>query len=454
MMATDMTGRLLLLPILFVLQTVIVQGDMSLASRRTDLATLSPPDRLRLCILVEPSPLTYVSGYANRFQALLHYLAENTTDAVHVVTTEQLVEKRPVDYMGVFPVHYTTGVRLPHYPSLTLSADWTAKALRVVTKVQPHLLHVTSPGFFVFHACLLSRLYSIPLIVSYHTHLPVYVRSYLPQALGFSCAAEWLVWQLLRAVHSMADLTVVTSPQIQQEFRDHGISRCAVWQKGVDTRRFHPDFHRPEMRRIMTDGHPADFLVVYIGRLGTEKRVKDLKAVIEALPDSVRLCLVGTGPQEEDLRMYFNHTRTVFTGQLTGVDLSQAFASADMFCMPSDSETLGFVVLESMASGVPVVAADAGGVPDLIRDGETGYLVPTGDTAAFIDRIRRLQRDLKLRTEMANAGRQETEKWNWGSSMHKLRHEQYPIALANYNQRLEHRLWRLLTLQKQSCVSS
>lgn len=83
-----------------------------------------------------------------------------------------------------------------------------------------------------------------------------------------------------------------------------------------------------------------------------------------------RLALVGTGPDAEALKDYFAGTKTVLTGTMTGEPLSQAFASADVFVMPSDSETLGFVVLESMASGVPVVGADAGGIPDLIHHGK------------------------------------------------------------------------------------
>lgn len=82
--------------------------------------------------------------------------------------------------------------------------------------------------------------------------------------------------------------------------------------------------------------------------------------------------MVGTGPDSDALKAHFAGTKTVLTGVMTGEALSQAFASADVFVMPSDSETLGFVVLESMASGVPVVGADAGGIPDLIDDGQVG----------------------------------------------------------------------------------
>ena len=193
----------------------------------------------------------------------------------------------------------------------------------------------------------------------------------------------------------------------------------------------------------MTNGQPNDFLIVYVGRLGSEKRLKDLRAVLDRMPADTRLCFVGTGPQEQELKACF--PTAVFTGQLTGDPLSQAFASADVFCMPSDSETLGFVVLESMASGVPVVGVKAGGVQDLIEDGVTGFLVDPGDTEAFVDRLKQLKRDVKLRTSMSEKGRQEMEKWDWQASMTKLRHEQYEEARVHFHKRFEQKLWRLVT---------
>merc|ERR1712232_179401 len=106
----------------------------------------------------------------------------------------------------------------------------------------------------------------------------------------------------------------------------------------------------------------------------------------------------------EELKKYFKGTKTHFTGQMSGDALSQAFASADAFVMPSDSETLGFVVLEAMASGVPVVGANAGGIPDIIDDGNTSFLVPVGDTDAYVERLTQLQ-DKKFRGEMGARAR-------------------------------------------------
>jgi sulfoquinovosyltransferase len=432
---------------------------------------------LRICILVEPSPLTYVSGYANRYQALLHYLHEHQPqDTVELVTAEVVVPNPPTSWSdGKVRVHYTAGVRLPHYPLMSLATDWKLAMARVIRNMKPDLIHASSPGFMVLAGLFWSRFFAVPLVMSYHTHLPVYVRSYistpwlsrLAENVGkniiflpslsptIHCLTSSLaVWLLIRLVHSFADLTLVTSPQILDEFSQHGVPNCHVWQKGIDTHRFHPRFRCNEMRHRMTNGHANDFLLLYVGRLGTEKRLKDLRAVLEQLPPNVRLCLVGTGPHEAELIEWFadattanGDTRCVFTGQLTREQLSQAFASADAFVMPSDSETLGFVVLESMASGVPVIGVNAGGVPDLIDDGVTGFLVKPGDTEAFVDRALLLKGDEALRTAMASRARLEMERWSWSASMEKLRLEQYPKALDNFHNRIEQRFWRFITFQ-------
>jgi sulfoquinovosyltransferase len=212
-----------------------------------------------------------------------------------------------------------------------------------------------------------------------------------------------------------------------------GIPRVDVWRKGIDTERFHPSFKNDDMRKQMTDGHPNDFLMVYVGRLGAEKRLKDVRSMLEKLPNA-RFAVVGKGPQMEELEEYFKGTKTKFMGQMSGDELSQTFASADAFIMPSDSETLGFVVLESMASGVPVVGANAGGIPSLIVDAKDGFLVEPGDTDTYVSRLKQLQ-DKRFRTEMGKAARKEAERWGWEAATSVLRNIQYEKALINFHSR-------------------
>jgi sulfoquinovosyltransferase len=281
----------------------------------------------------------------------------------------------------------------------------------------------------VLAAIFYARTMSIPLVMSYHTHLPSYAINYL----GFIPGIEKLAWELLRFAHTRADLTLVTSPQIQQELLDNGIPRVDVWRKGIDTERFDPKFKDLEMRKVMSDGNPDDFLMVYVGRLGAEKRIKEVRDILERMPNA-RFAVVGKGPQKEELEKYFAGTKTVFLGQRSGDELSQAFASADVFIMPSDSETLGFVVLESMASGVPVVACNAGGIPSIITNEKDGYLVETGSIDGYVKRLQQLE-DKEFCDNLGKIARAEAERWGWEAATSVLRNVQYEKAIVNFHSR-------------------
>jgi sulfoquinovosyltransferase len=209
-----------------------------------------------------------------------------------------------------------------------------------------------------------------------------------------------------------------------------------VWRKGIDTDVFNPAFNvsNEEMRSAMSDGEPHRPLLLYVGRLGTEKNVPLIREVMRRIPEA-RLCIVGAGPAEPELRQVFEGTDTVFMGLMSGEPLSRAYAAADVFVMPSESETLGFVVLEAMASEVPPVAARAGGIPNLMQDGEHGYLFNPGDADDFTEKVRALISDRSMRGRMGEAGRQEALKWNWRAATSVLRNLQYTRAERNFAER-------------------
>lgn len=388
----------------------------------------APPRKIAL--FVEPTPFTHVSGYSNRFIEMLRFL-KKAGDKVEIVTTDEHSnpEDLPNEKFG-FPIEHTLGFTFPLYNQITLTFDLPdLKGYKIIDRLKPDLIHVTSPGFLIYAALFYARVMRIPLVASYHTHLPTYGLTYLK----FIPGIEEFSWMLIRFVHSRTDLTLVTSPQMRDELVANGVPRVDVWRKGIDTQRFHPKFKSDEMRYRMTEGNPDDFLMVYVGRVGGEKRLKDIKPILERMPNA-RLCIVGKGPQMGELEEYFKGTNTHFTGLLRGDELSQAFASADAFVMPSDSETLGFVVLEAMASGVPVVGANAGGIPSLIDDGETSFLVEVNDTDKYVEVLTKLQ-DKKYRSEIGAKARAEAERWGWEAATSVLRNYQYEKALINFHTR-------------------
>ena len=170
-----------------------------------------PPKRIGL--LIEPTPFTHVSGYSNRFNEMLKYL-NKAGDDVEIVTADD----SPVAPEAAFdfPINTIKGFRFPLYNEICLTFDVKQrKVWEVMKRFKPEIIHCTSPGFIVFIAIFTAKTLNIPLVFSYHTHLPVYTKQYvkmLPGAVGEAGA-----WQIIRWVHNRADLTLVTSPQMKEE---------------------------------------------------------------------------------------------------------------------------------------------------------------------------------------------------------------------------------------------
>jgi glycosyltransferase involved in cell wall biosynthesis len=274
-------------------------------------------------------------------------------------------------------------------------------------------------------------------VASYHTDLP----RYLPDH-----GLRWLepaIWPLIRRVHGAAHLNLAPSRFTRRELLDHGVEPVEIWRGGVDTELFSPRRRSTAMRARLSGGVPDGPLLLSVGRLSPEKRLERLADLLDALPEA-RLALVGDGPARPALERLFAGRRAHFTGFLRGEELAAAFASADVFLMPSTTETLGFVVLEAMASGCPVVAARAGGVPELLEDGESGCLYDADDPQDAIRAVRALLAEPARRRFVAEQARKRAEESSWPRETRRLLLE-YRKALAIASQRgLAGRLKELL----------
>jgi sulfoquinovosyltransferase len=325
---------------------------------------------------------------------------------------------------------FSSAARLPppaHPSPLTLTLTLTHPSPRR-RAFNPDVVHCSSPGVMWLAALLYSRLLRAPLVYSYHTHVPHYLPRY---------NLAWLVstmWALIRFFHGAAHLTLVTSTVMEAELAAAGAApsdAIEVWKKGVCSDTFHPRFRCAQMRARLAGGAPPGApLLLSVGRLGSEKNLAFLKGVLARVPGA-RLAFVGDGPAAAELRELFAGTATVFAGMLHGEELAAAYASADVFVMPSESETLGFVVLEAMASGVPVVAVRAGGIPDILtKQGETGYLYEPGDEEGAAALVAALAGDAALRERVGAAARAEVGRWDWRAATQHLHRVQYPLAMA------------------------
>ena len=309
-------------------------------------------------------------------------------------------------------VHGVKGFSFPLYPDIKLAIPRPSIG-RALENFQPELIHGIHPVVLGASAFHYSKHHNVPLVVSYHAQLDKYLHYY-----GFG-KLEPLFWKVTRSAYNASDLALATSQAMVDLLRQQGLKRVELWQKGVDTERFTPDKATPEMRARLTQGHPQDKLMVYIGRLSAEKGIEACRPVLQAIP-GLRLALIGDGPHREKLQEYFAGTPTYFPGFFNGDDLAAAYASADIFFMASRTETLGLVVLEAMAAGCAVVAADEGGIPDIVRDGVTGHLFKHGDQEKAIAAVRKLITDDAHRETMRREARLDAEKWSWAAATRQL----------------------------------
>ncbi len=356
--------------------------------------------------------LPKVDGIVTRLTKTVQHLVE-AGDEVVVFCPEGC----PSNYMGA-KVIGVPAMPLPLYPELKLGLPGPAVS-EALDELQPDLIHVVNPAVLGLGGIWLAKTNGIPLIASYHTHLPKYLEHY---GMGM---LEPLLWELLKAAHNQAVLNLCTSTAMVNELTEKGIQHTALWQRGVDTETFRPELRNDAMRRKLLGEHDDQgALLIYVGRLSAEKQIERIKPVLDALPET-RLALVGDGPYRQQLEKIFENTATTFVGYLCGEELASAYASGDAFLFPSSTETLGLVLLEAMAAGCPVVGANRGGIPDIINDGKNGCLYnPDGEdegSASLINATKQLLGNDLERQSMRKAARDEAERWGWRGATKQLR---------------------------------
>ena len=285
----------------------------------------------------------------------------------------------PSTYNGIPVFRLPSAPFKPWYPEVRVGMP-TFGVHAQLRRFKPDIIHAVNPIAAAAWGIVLSRTQRLPLLASYHTALPQYTEDFGMPALRKPSEA-WI-----RQLHNRADVNLCPSQPMVDDARALGIQRVGLWPKAVDTARYHPTKFSSAMRRRLTGGHPGDRLLLYVGRLSAEKNLMALRPLMDRLPGT-RLAFVGSGPQEADLKRAFAGTKTVFTGYMGGEELASAFASADVFAFPSLTDTLGNVAFEAMASGIPVVGADAGGIPDIVQDGINGFLVDPSETEIFAEKI-------------------------------------------------------------------
>jgi phosphatidylinositol alpha 1,6-mannosyltransferase len=314
-----------------------------------------------------------------------------------------------------------TSMPFPLYPEVRLALMGPGIGQQL-DRFQPDVIHLVGPVVNGVGGLLYAQRRGIPVLASFHTNLARYTHHY---SIGW---LEAWVWRALRTIHNRCALTLCPSHTMLRDLRGRGFERLRYWSRGVDTTQFSPERASQAWRRQLgvEDGTP---LLLYVGRLAREKRVADLAPMLRNLTqgshasrrsERVHLAIVGDGPARVELEQTFAGLPVTFTGYLRGEALATAYASSDLFVFPSDSEAFGNVVLEAMASGLPVVAAAAGGIEDLVEHEATGRLFAPTDTTDLEACIRHELEDPTARRRHGQAGRSAALARTWSRQQRLL----------------------------------
>lgn len=318
---------------------------------------------------------------------------------------------------GAAEVVGVPSVALPGYPEVRLGLPRRALVEGIVSRFRPDLVHCETE-FGVGRAgqrVALRR--SIPAVSSYHTDFARYAAAY---------GAPWLHGPVTRYIgrfHRRSRRVYTPSTFSRRDLVRLGVRDVEVWGRGVDTELFHPGRRSPELRAAL--GMGSRFTFLYVGRLAPEKgagQILDAFRIAGGLVPRgvIHLVVAGTGPREAEMRASAP-PGVSFLGVLDRRSrLPDLYANCDAFVFASTTETLGLVVLEAMASGLPVLAAPAGGVADHLRHGDNGLAYPEGDVESLARAMVALAGDYALARRLARGARRTAEGLSWDRELDRL----------------------------------
>ncbi len=266
--------------------------------------------------------------------------------------TNEELERMGVTVTMLTPQAFRT-IPCPTYPEIRLSLTTFGRVAREIEKGQPSYVHVATEGPLGLLAARWCRRTGLPYTTSYHTRLPEYVAARLP------LPVDWL-YALMRRFHNDGEGCMVATDSLARDLAGRGFRKLMRWSRGIDAELF-----RPRRDRLLDLPRP---IFMNVGRVSVEK---NLSAFLDLDLPGTKV-VVGDGPQLDELRR--RHPEAVFTGAKFGEDLARHYADADVFVFPSRTDTFGNVLLEALASGVPIAAFPVTGPLDIVGAAPVGVL--------------------------------------------------------------------------------
>jgi glycosyltransferase involved in cell wall biosynthesis len=387
-----------------------------------DVDFLSPDCRsLRVAVVTETYPPD-INGVARTLASTVQGL-RSRGHSIQVIRP-----RHPTDdntEQAKFKDILVRGMPIPFYRQLRMGLPAKRDLTRLWAMHRPDVVHIATEGPLGWSALKVARKLHLPVSTDFRTNFHAYTLHY---------GVGWLktpIMAYLRKFHNAADSTMVPTEQLRQELESAGFERLFVVSRGVDLKNFAPEHYSNEVR-ARWGVQPHNIILLCVSRMATEKNLHIVTQAYTNLAKDypqLRLVMVGDGPLREALHR--KCSEAIFTGFLEEQELAAHYASADIFVFPSTTETFGNVILEAMASSLPVVAFDDAAARFLIRHKENGMLAPRADLAAFQSHIDALLRDPLLRKRQGQRARQTAMLKSWDNIYAQVEKILFQVNQAN-----------------------
>ncbi|KIW92688.1 uncharacterized protein Z519_06535 [Cladophialophora bantiana CBS 173.52] len=372
-------------------------------------------------VLLATESLGPVNGVSRTTLMLIEYLRRNGVQLAIVAPHSRQSRLKPTSGANLTEFRLP-GYELPYNPDLTVVYPFQLDDVYKQT-FKPDIVYLASPASTGFQMLFQIRQLQDPPVVllNFQTDLSAYSEILFPGPV-----ARFSVW-LLGVVqgflfnHRTVHTIFYPSSGVRRYLEKAGApsNKMVRLGRGVDTTLFDPSQRDEAYRQELAPN--GEIILVCVCRLAPEKGFEFLAQVAMRLAQEgfpFKLLIVGgnmSAEVEDQIHRLFDDVaeHVIFTGFRTGVDLARAYATGDVFLHCSITETFGLVVLEAMASGLPVIARDEGGPSDIVQDQETGYLVPAHDLEQYISLVKLLSTNKNLRADMATAARKYTCDVTW-----------------------------------------
>lgn len=359
-----------------------------------------PPTHPRVLLFTDT--LADINGVC-RFIQNAAQQAHDTNKNLQVFTSTRL-PMPPVDNTTNFTP--TIAMNMPGYDTIDLAIPPIIDMLNAAQAYQPDLIHISTPGPVGIVGFIAAKLMRLPIVGVYHTDFPAYIDDIFDNRL-----ASWICRSSMSIFYKQFAAVFSRSDDYARRLESIGINpdRLVRLKPGYDNTRFDPSLRNPSI--WSTYSIPTNSIkAVYCGRVSTDKNLPMLTSIwptiverAQQLDTPIDLIIIGDGPYRAHMERQLKDHRAHFLGFRNGIELATLYASSDFFIFPSTTDTLGQVVMESQASGLPVIITNKGGPKEVTTDTVTGFILDPDNHQQWIDTTLTLATNTQLRSTMAKA---------------------------------------------------